>query len=169
MKKLLIFFILLTIFLSGCGSGLYNLNYFILPDDAEFLALIQELDTPRKICQYMENNFEYEPHTFYIPDPYILWQNKKGDCNDFATFAVFVANYNDYETYQIRIFLDSLFIHRIAIFIEDKLSFSDNFWYFYGFNNFKEIVKYDCYMQNEIWLKYIVYDYDMNIIEIVNN
>ncbi|MBA7546347.1 hypothetical protein ES705_38737 [subsurface metagenome] len=167
MKKLILLLIILTLTLSGCG--LFNLDNWVVPDDTEFLALIQELDTPEKICSYMLNNFTYEPHSLYTPDPYTLWQDKKGDCNDFATFGVFTADYHGYETYQIIIFYDSLSKHRIAIFIEDKLSFSDNFWYFYGFNNFREIVRYDCLFQEKNWVKYVVYDYDMNIVEIIYN
>ena len=169
MKKLLIIFILLTLSLSSCG--LYNLNFFTLPDDAEFIALVQELDTPLKICQYMKDNFTYELHLLYTPNPYILWQTKKGDCNDFATFGVFIADYHGYETYQIKIYWQDIKIkHRLAIYKENKYSFSDNWLYFLPiYNNFLEIVKYDSFLQDKIWSKYIVYDYDMNIIEIIYN
>ena len=56
MKKI-ISLIIVLIFLTGC-SGLYNLNNFVLPDDSEFLVLIEELDTPQRICQYMIDNLE---------------------------------------------------------------------------------------------------------------
>ena len=52
MKKIILIIIVL-ILLTGCNE-IYNLSNFILPDDAEFLALVEELDTPYKIGQYMK-------------------------------------------------------------------------------------------------------------------
>lgn len=165
MKKLILLFILLTLLLSGCG--IFNLDGWITPDDAEFLALIQELDTPCKICQYMIDNFTYKENTSYNPNPYELWLIQEGDCNDFATFGIFIANYNGYETYQIRIFYPNDFNkHLIAVYKENKYSFSDNQIYFIAiYNTFLEIVEYDCYLQNKVWSNYTVYDYEMNLIE----
>lgn len=166
MKKLLIFFILFTLFLSGCG--LYNLNYFVLPNDAEFLALVQELDTPEKIGNYMLDNFTYKLHILNILTPYQLYITKKGDCNDFATFGIFIADYHGYETYQIKIFNETSLRHYIAVYKEySNYSITDNQYYFSGFRTFKEIVNFDSeYMiPNRKWLKYIVYDYWNNIVK----
>lgn len=155
------------LFLSGCG--LYNLDNFVLPDDAEFLALVQELDTPQKISDYMVENFTYEPHTFYILTPYELFIIKKGDCDEFSNFARFVANYHNFETYQIKIFYEGTFKkHVIAIFVENSyLSVIDFSYYFVGFHTFREIVNFnEKYMiPHREWSKYIVYGYDMNIVE----
>lgn len=160
--------ILITVLLlSGCG--LYNLGGFTLPDDTEFLALIQELDTPEKICQYMTDNFEFEEHPLRTLTPYELFLNKKGDCNDFSTFAIFIADYHSYETYQIRIYFQNTFnLHRIAVYKEyDKYNYSSNMDYFpIQANNFKEIVEdYNDYDYRYKLKYYVVYDYDMNIIE----
>jgi len=95
MKKIILL-ILILILLTGCG--IFNLNGWICPDDGEFLAVIEELDTPQKIGDYMLENFTYEAHNFYAPDPYTLWKTKKGDCNDFSTFGVFIAG-NFYYTH----------------------------------------------------------------------
>lgn len=166
MKKLLVLLIILTLFLSGCG--LCNLNNFILPDDTEFIALIEELDTPEKIGDYMLKNFTYQLHTLYVPNPYQLWLTKNGDCNDFATFGMFIANYHFYETYLIKIFDETSLRHYISVYLENNcFSITDNQYYYFGFKTFKEIVNFDSkYMiPNRKWLKYIVYDYDMNVIE----
>ena len=166
MKKLLILFILFIFLLSGCG--IYNLNLFTLPDDVEFLALIQELDTPQKIGDYMLENFTYEIHLLNILTPYQLYVTQAGDCDDTANFAMFIANYHGYETYQIMIYQKNNIIkHCITIYRENgKYNFSDNQYYiFIEAANFKEIVEYDCYLRNKIWLKYTVYDYNMNIVE----
>ena len=166
MKKLLILLILFTLFLSGCG--IYNLNSFVLPDDAEFLALIQELDTPQKICQYMQDNFESENHDVTLT-PYQLYILRKGDCDDFYYWAAFFTNYHGYETYQILIFypfpiypVDTY--HSIAIFKENGYyTFSENQYYNPDgqcHNSFSEIMQ----LFNG-WSSYTVYDYWNNIIE----
>ncbi len=169
MKKLLILLILIFL-LSGCG--IYNLNIFVLPDDTEFLTLVQELDTPRKICQYMLENFTYELHGLYAPCPYTLWQTQKGDCNDFSTFATFIANYHGYKTYQIKIFYkNSTMNHYLAIYRENGLyNFSDNQYYFpVNCDNFSDIVLLDSqwmyYSYGFILSSYTIYDYWNNVVE----
>jgi len=170
MKKLLVLFIILTIFLSGCG--IYHLSNFALPDDTEFLALIQELDTPEKIGNYMIKNFTYQIHDFYTPDPYTLYLIKKGDCNDFATFGIFIANNHGYETYQIKIsYINTFTSHIIVVYKENEYyTFSENQYYYpVNYNNFFDIVELNSYWtylsSKYIWSKYVVYDYNMNIIE----
>ena len=171
MKKVILSIIIL-IFLTGCG-GLYNLSNFILPNDSEFLALIQELDTPEKICQYMLDNFGVEEHPYKTLTPYQLYKNKAGDCSDFSLFAVFVANYHGYETYQILIiFYPHVFGytigHTIGIFKEgDCYSTSEGRFYIGGpgrcKETFREVVDFN--YPEDWWKSYIVYDYDMNIVE----
>jgi len=137
--KILVVFIL--VILTGCGT--FNLSGFIMPDDSEFLSMVEDLDTPEKICGYMEENFTYKYHGFYAPDPYTLWKLKEGDCNDFATFAVFIADWHGYETYQIQIFFkNNLMYHYLGVFVEDeKYNYSNNKAYHpIGVNTFEEIV-----------------------------
>ena len=164
MKKIIILLIAL-ILLAGCG--IYNLNGFITPDDAEFLAVVESLNTPKKISEYMLENFEYEFQPTYAISPYLLWQTEKGDCNDFATFATFIANWHDYETYQIEIKLkNSLYTHWLAIYVEGDYSFTDNQFYFYGYKTFREIVEKSC--NDNIcqeWTSYKVFDYEMRVVE----
>jgi len=168
MKKIFIPLILFIFLLSGCG--IYNLGNFTLSNDVEFLTLIQKLDTPRKICQYMNDNFIYKKHLYYTPDPYVLWKTKKGDCNDMATFAQFIAEYHGYKTYLVRIKYSNFWNdHCIAIYnFNGCLHFSDNQYYVStGYSNFRDIVKIDTllYQPIYIWSSYIVYDYNNNIIE----
>ena len=167
MKKLLLV-IILSLLLSGCG--IYNLSYFTVPDDIQFLECVAELSTPEKISDYMIRNFTYELHSFYAPDPYILWKTGKGDCNDMSTWVQFIGNYHNYETWQIQIFylIDPLWRHWVAVYREDNLyNFFDNQYYIpINATNFREIVNYDSdYLTFKIWTKYIVYDYEMNVIE----
>jgi hypothetical protein len=170
MKKVILI-VLSLILLTGCG-GLYNLNDFVLPDNPEFLTLIKRLDTPEKIVDYMKYNFQYEVHVLYILTPYELYITGKGDCDDFSTFGIFVANYHGYETWQIKVFYeDTVYNHSLAVYKEDsKYNFSDNQQYFpVNYNNFYDIVQHDSrliyYYYDRIWTKYIVYDYRNNIVE----
>ena len=167
MKKLAVILIvvLLGVFLTGCG--IFDLDNFITPDDAEFIACIERLDTPQKIGDYMLENFIYEAHIFYAPDPYELWKLKKGDCNDFMTFGIFVANYHGYETYQLEIsYKGTIYKHYIAVYEEDNYySVTNDKYYYSDFNTFGEIVKYNETLINKKWTKYIVYDYWNKIVE----
>jgi len=160
MKKNLLL-ILVLIFLTGC-SGLYNLNNFVLPDDLEFVALIKELGTPRKICQYMKDNFGFEKHPFRTLTPYKLFLLKKGDCDDFSNFATSIAHYHGYEVYQIKMKMNFFINHVIGVFKEDDyFNISNTIYYLYcERRTFSEII--DCFTG---WISYVVYDYDNNIIE----
>ena len=120
----------------------------------------------------MQANFTYELHAIYAPDPYTLWKTKKGDCNDFSTFGVFIAHWHGYETYQIEIYYSgTIKKHWIAVYTEDDgLSFTDNQYYFnnygYFFDTFREIVEFDCkYFPDKELRKYSVKDYENNIVE----
>ena len=165
MKKI-IFFLILIIFLSGCS--VFNLNNFVLPNDIEFISCIEKLDTPEKICDYMKDNFTRKDNIFYNPDPYTLWLIQEGDCNDLCTFAMFVANYHRYKTFQIQISFKGTFIkHVLGIYLEsDKYTYS-NFKAYYPLNvsSFSEIISH-YFTNHELELKsYKVYDYNMNLIE----
>jgi len=160
MKKLILLSMIL-IFLIGCG---------VTPDNDEFIACIKELNTPEEIGNYMLENFEYEIHDFYTLSPYELWKTKKGDCDDFSAFGVFVADYHGYETYQIKIFDNSFYNHYIAVYDEDIwLSITDNSYYYFGFDTFREIVDYVCDIRLRTWTRYIVYDFWDDIVEEIYN
>ena len=169
-SQILILIFILNIFLSGCGYKVFNLSDFVLPNDIEFILCIEKSDTPKKICDYMKDNFIYKETDFYVPNPYQLWLDKIGDCNDFATFAIFVANYHNYTTYQIFIyFKDIVKGHTIAVFTENgKYTYISNYLYVpINSNNFKNIVLdyLDLsFVEHELDY-YKVYDYNMNLIE----
>jgi hypothetical protein len=100
--------------------------------------------------------------------PYAMWlANKAGDCNDYATFAIFVANYHGYETYQILLYYyNEESSHMLGVFVEGKYTYSSG-WFYYNLqaDNFKEIVDYDCWLTGRKLKYYKVYDYDMNLID----
>jgi len=160
-KLLLIVSVLSILFLTSCGTT---------PDNGEFIACISELDTPEKIGSYMLENFTYEIHDLFTLSPYELWKTKKGDCDDFSAFGVFVADYHGYKTWQIKIYDNTPYQHYVAVYDEDIwYSITDNRYYYFGFDTFREIVDYVCDMRNKIWTKYIVLDYWNDVVEEVNN
>lgn len=166
-RKVLISVLVILLILVLTGCGMVNLSGWIYPDDQEFMAMVEELDTPQKIADYMEEDFTYEMHPFYTPDPYILWKTKKGDCNDFSTFAVFVAHYHKYETYQIKLQGKGFNVHWLAVYLENgQYSYSNSTHYYYiQVNKFKYIVM-DWYYKNRLnWISYTVYNYETNVVE----
>ena len=165
--KIIVILILLVVTLSGCGT--FNLSGWIMPGDLEFLAVIENLDTPEKICNYMKENFTYKEHPFYAPDPYTTWQIKEGDCNDLAIFAIFIANYHGYKVYQIHIHFKGTFIkHFLAVYIENgKYTYSNIKAYCpICADTFEEVISdfFKTCFEYEL-RKYKVYDYEMNLVE----
>lgn len=168
MKKLLLTIYILATIIVLTSCGMFNLGSWTTPDDAEFIACIEKLDIPKKISDYMRQNFTYKAHMVYAPSPYEMWRDKKGDCNDMSTFGTFVANYHGYTTWQIKIFYKgTIHTHQIAIYDEDIwLSYTSLQRYYSGFDDFRETVNCD---SGDIWTKYIVYDYWDDVIEVGYN
>lgn len=169
MKKIVISLFIIIMFLTiGCVR--FVPGDYVVPDNEGFITTIANLYTPEEIGNYMLENFTYEAHDFTAQTPDELYLSKKGDCDEFSNFGVFVANYHDYETWQIEIFDDTLYQHYVAVYNEDIwYSITDNQNYYFGFYNFKDIVDYVCDIRDKIWTQYKVYNYDMNIIEEVYN
>ena len=167
MKKIILS-ILVLILLTGCG--IFDLNGFITPDDEEFITLVKELDTPQKISDYMIENFDYKAYDFTTLSPYELFLYKKGDCDIFAIFGQYIAYCHSYKTFTIHIFDSSFYSHYVAVYDEDiYYSITDNQYYYFGFENFKEIVEDVCRRRFKVWTKYIVYDYWNNVEEEIYN
>jgi len=171
-KALLIIFILSIIFLTGCQ--VFNLDGWLWPDDdLEFTELIDRLDTPEKICNYMANNFEwnfsihtYNPYQMYLAN--LEGWNDTGDCDDFAAFATWVAHEHGYEVYRIMVLckytgyygLPLILPHVMGIFVEDDLyTYSNNQYYCPLFaDSFQEIID-DFESRYYPIISYKVYDY----------
>ena len=163
MKKIIIL-IIISFLLSGCS--IYNPYNFIMPDDVEFIQVVESLDTPLKIVQYMIFNFKYEYQAIGVKTPYQLWKIKKGDCNDFSNWVRVLGNYHGYTTYQIRMILKGI-NHWLGVFdISGELFYTSNQFYCVNpYKSFEDIVKFYCIVHQKELIKYQVYDYDMNIIK----
>lgn len=151
-----------------CGCDFYGLDGFVLPDDPEFLEVIQSLDTPKKIGDYMAANFNYKMN-YFPASPYETWKNKYGDCNDFSCFGKYAGNYNGIIVYEIIIEDGSIFTHYICVYEEDLsydiYSFTSNQNYYPSYKTFRETVIQGAFTVNMDWEYYKVYDYEGNLIE----
>jgi len=135
-----IIFLILAIFLTDCnGGGIVTPSTTTVPEnggmdeyDPIFVNLLEELDTPKKICDYMEENFTYKNHDGKWT-PYELYLSEWGDCGDFATFGCYFAHYHGYETYFIRAWYSDDLSHGIAVYVYENghYEFSSNTEYFY--------------------------------------
>jgi len=133
MKKLLIYGMMLffVIFLVSC-SGITTPT--TVPDDGgmdeydpQFISLLNELNTPLKLMDYLLDNMQYKM-TDVAYTPYEFYLKKEGDCGDYATFNCYVLHYNDYEVYWVYIIFanPNMHPHAIAVF-EHKAT--DNYWW----------------------------------------
>jgi hypothetical protein len=108
MKKLFVLGIALffCLFFAGCS---WITSPLIIPDnggmdeyDSQFISLLNELNTPLELlnflstCHYEEHDSAYTPYEFYI--------GKEGDCVDFSIFSCYVLHYHDYNVYSVPIF-----------------------------------------------------------------
>jgi len=140
------------------GVGLYQ-------DDSEFVNLVYQLDSPEKICQYMENNINYKalsgPHS-----PYQTYLSKEGDCGDYAVFASAIANFHGYECFYIIMNWTCGACHAITVYnMGGYYTYSSNYLYFdQYFNSIEECVNhcastYIGYIEGTL-SSYEVFDWD---------
>lgn len=140
------------------GVGLYQ-------DDPEFVNVVNALDSPKKICQYMEDNFNYKvldgPHS-----PYQTYLSKEGDCADHAVFACAIANFHGYECFFIGMRWTSGTEHANTVYNMGGYYTYSNNWVYYGqrFNSIEECVNhcastYIGYIEGNL-SSYEVYNWD---------
>jgi len=173
MKKYLIITLIVLMILPLTGCGIFNLTGFVLPDDDEFIAVIDSLYTPELVCNYIRDNFEFSLNVFYTPDPYEVWQNKEGDCNDFVTFAMYAVEYNGSKSYLVKIWYAGTYKkHTIIVFEEEgKYTYGstrkDNTMAYYPLyvNTFNDVIESYANRVGKEVSKYVIYDYWDNVIE----
>jgi len=131
MKKLFILGITLffCLFFVGCS---WVTTPTVIPDnggmgeyDSQFISLLNKLNTPLKLlnflstCHYKEHDGAYAPYEFYI--------GKEGDCVDFGIFNCYVLHYHDYNVYSVPVFfLNKSTGHLLTVF---EYKDTDAEWY----------------------------------------
>jgi len=175
MKKLIIIGIvgLLCIgLLSGCGWVGYG--YFDLTgyNSNTVNNAMASYNTPAKICSYMRNNFTYTNHAAAW-SPYDFYVNKWGDCNDFSTYAIYVAHHvHGYEVYQIHVEYTKTkkMAHALGVFVENgKLNYSSNKSYYpIQASSFQSIVNHYISTVGGTLRSWYAMDYDLNKVEEYN-
>lgn len=179
MKKLILIVSLIICLIACTGCKLFDLNDWVAPNDTEFTQLVSELDTPYKIAKEMQNfTWNISIHTY---SPYQMWLanleewNDTGDCDDYATFGMYIANFHGYETYRITMWLKTqywynlplILPHVITVYVEeDKYTYTSNQYYFPLYvDTFQEIV--DHHEIEDLTTKSIiswkVYDFEGNL------
>ncbi|MBA7580991.1 hypothetical protein ES708_22890 [subsurface metagenome] len=174
-KKLLILSLiaaLLISLLTGCLDGLY-----VFPNDSiisgsgmyeydeQFVNVIEQLDTPQKICDYMYDNFTYKI-CLGTSTPYEFYLDGLGDCSEYTNFAAVIAHYHGYEVYQLHIAYPFIAFttlsHVMPVYkIGNSYVYSDiSFYINKFFPNFRELVVSEAIRQSKTWVDYIVYSWD---------
>jgi len=135
------------------GMGLYQ-------EDPEFVNLVYQLDSPEKICQYMEKYISYKiligPHS-----PYQTYLSKEGDCGDYAAFANGIAHFHGYESYHVVIKWTNGIAHSIVVYdMGDHYTYSSNYFYCsQSFNSIEACVNH-CSPSGDILSGYMVEDWN---------
>jgi hypothetical protein len=156
-------YIILLLVLCLCGCT------YVVPNDTEFLTVVDTLDTPALICDYMTDNFVYEAHLWDNLTPIELFYYKKGDCNDFSTFGQFAANFNGINAYEVIISYSNTWVKH-ALCVYEDYTYSDTIIYIPTiFSSIYDIVEYESkfifQVYGYLWKSYKVYDIDNNLIE----
>jgi len=133
------------------GVGLYQ-------EDPEFVNLVYQLDSPQKICQYIEKNADYKilygPHS-----PYQSYLSKEGDCGDAAVFTNCIAHFHGYESNYVYIEWTNGNAHAIVVYdMGDYYTYSSVYLYFsQSFNSIEACVSH-C---TSTYVGYILSEYEV--------
>lgn len=147
---------------------LFDFDNFVVPNDSGFLKLHKEFRTLEDIFDYM-SNFKTVPHYGVAQSPYETYLSGEADCDNYATFAIYFANYLVYPSYRITIKYKEDPDHMLGAYeAGNSYKFSDNYYLSeLKFKSFKEIVEYDTNLNASYdnWIRYQVFDYNNNLVE----
>jgi hypothetical protein len=132
------------------GMGLYQ-------EDTGFVNLVYQLDSPRKICQYMDRYFNYKvldgPHS-----PYQTYLSREGDCGDHAVLASNIAHFHGYDCNYISMKWTNGHSHAIIVYnMGDHYTYSSVQQYFN--QSFDSIL--DCVNHCTSDFGYVLSDYEI--------
>lgn len=140
-----------------------------MPNNIEFYELVMELDTPEKICNWLEEKITPVLHILYAPSPYDFWKLKEGNCNDYADFGRWVAAQHGIETYGVRIVFKGIIGHAMTIYvINGKYDYQNVALYKnIQVDTFREVIDHwQTTITKRIWTRYSIHDKNNHIVEI---
>jgi uncharacterized protein YdcH (DUF465 family) len=142
MKKkyfFIIFFLVLVIFLTGCSDeGIATLA--TETEEGDFQEVVNLLDTPEKLVEYMSKNFKHYVEVYGEPldgyNPYLpedFFYIRVGNCEDFSAFSSYVLDQHGYNVFLLYYKLFShengdVYGHTISVFYNEvgKLKYITN-------------------------------------------
>jgi len=134
-----IFFLVLAIFLTGCSGG-----RIVTPatetEAGDFQEVVNLLDTPEKLVDYMAKNFKHYVEVYGEPpdeyNPYLpedFFYIRVGNCEDFSAFSSYVLDQHGYNVFLLYYMLLShengdIYGHTISVFYNEdgKLKYITN-------------------------------------------
>ncbi len=100
-----ILFLILAIFLTGCSGG-GIVTPAIETKEGEFQEVVNRLDTPQKLVEYMSKNFKHYVEVYGEPpgeyNPYLpedFFYIRVGNCEDFSAFSSYVLDQHGYSVF----------------------------------------------------------------------
>lgn len=134
-----VFFLVLAIFLTGCSGG-----GIVTPttdtEEGDFQEVVNLLDTPEKLVDYMAKNFKHYVEVYGEPldgyNPYLpedFFYIRVGNCEDFSTFSSYVLDQHGYDVFLLyHMFLShengEIYGHTVSVFYNEdgKLKYITN-------------------------------------------
>jgi len=134
-----IFFLVLAVFLVGCSGGGIA-TPATETEEGDFQEVVNLLDTPEKLVDYMAKNFKHYVEVYGEPpddyNPYLsedFFYIRVGNCEDFSAFSSYVLDQHGYNVFLLYYKLLShdngdIYGHTISVFYNEdgKLKYITN-------------------------------------------
>lgn len=125
-SALIILFLIIMLFLVACNTG-GLVTPTIETEGMDFEEVVEYLDTPEKIVEYMSDNFNHyvaiygEPPDDYNPYlPEDFFHVRIGNCEDFSAFASYVLDQHGYDVFLLYHMFsddnDEIYGHTVCVF-----------------------------------------------------
>ena len=146
--------------------GVFDLTGY---NSATVNSAMASYTTPSSIVSYMASHFSAMTYHAAAYNPYQMYVYKRGDCNDFSTYAIYCAYKNGHpknRLYQIYIVHTDGTSHMLGMytFVGGYYHYSSNQSYYTGCYSWTDCVgQYDAGTSRTV--RYAdLYDYDLNFI-----
>ena len=123
---ILLSFLVIVAILTSCIENQLDVEYSEI-----FSEVVNQLDTPEKLLEYMRDNFTeawHEGHISYSPE--VFFDIKEGGCKELATFGSYVLDQHGYEVKIMCVKLSGELVgqHSLTLFRDkdDKLKYITN-------------------------------------------